>query len=519
MTIRDNFFVFIGCVIAMSWLAYGYIYQVGLLDALLPYLAKIRHPIQVWLNHLDQTGMASAMLIGQVDAIDARFRHALQFLGVYHVLVISGMHVQYMYRFLDRYSRSSRKVVLGVIVFCVALSGLQLPSVRAVLSLMTKPVSRGSWWKGQTIVLGLLLILYPHRLLSASLWLSMIASTYMMCAYRVLKKDWSAAVGIQLVMWPLLYAYGMNVSSWSWLISPWLSPLVMIHAGLEICLALLVYGTDSRYIHQIRLSIHDSVMALVCDGGDWLPDRGVLQWPLIVVLFLGVCGWGLFIVGQKLRYGCMVLLLCWSIDTIDAREQFRCFEVGHGLSCLWNRGNRAVLYDTARKKYAKQVSYYLKKNHIVLDAVILSHSDSDHTAGSWLMLKHLKRTGQIYGSPRTVVCEQRGIHRRCLTIQRLNAGDKLSFGQLHLSVLSPWQPYRAENQMSLVLKCEGSQSYLLTGDIDQKVVHDATLLSDKDQWKADFWLEPHHGRTQADFSALGLDDDKKIRIGVLYESA
>jgi len=112
-----------------------------------------------------------------------------------------------------------------------------------------------------------------------------------------------------------------------------------------------------------------------------------------------------------------------------------------------------------------------------LDAVALSHAHSDHMGGLPAVLRNFHPSelwvgnNPRFGAYNTLLDEAASLHVR---VHSLRAGDALSFGPAHVSVLAPFRDYQpgAEpiNNDSLVLKVAyGTTSVLLEGDAEAPV--------------------------------------------------
>ncbi len=470
-------------------------------------------------RHSDNSGFTMAMIFGQARECDRSLIQAIQFLGIYHVLVISGLHINYVFNFLRQTCRLPQQVVYGLMLGLLLVSGLNLPSVRAFASLLLQKRLSKRFIKKQLLIWLVVCIIFPNKVLSASLFLSMTASIYLGVVFRQGSQLFWAHVGVQMVLWPILHFFEMNTSSWSWCIAPCLSPFIMIHASVNIVLsnmfAFLKWHAATLYL----TALNEKFVVLFCSLDELLPDRGINSWPWQVCVFAALVAWAG--IRMKRRWHIVLvglLLMGWSYEKIDRDESMKCFEVGHGLSCLFWKGSRAILYDTARKKPARLIKQFMRKNHIFLDAIILSHSDLDHAGGIWSFLSRLKLKGQIYGSPITVACRNLSLKRECVKITRIKRGHGECFGGLCFKVLHPDRVYNNENQTSLVVKLIGHKTFLLTGDIDKKILSDTLQSESAYLWRADYWLPPHHERTLFDYDKLGWVKERKIMIGKTYRN-
>tara|TARA_A100001015_G_C15037658_1_gene737389 strand:+ start:474 stop:1919 length:1446 start_codon:yes stop_codon:yes gene_type:complete len=462
-----------------------------------------------WVHTRDASGFVAAFLLGNTKSIDIAFKNSLKFVGAYHVLVVSGYHMMLMRKWLVTVPFiRGRYLAISQFIFFV-ISGMGIPCARAWVSgLIFLPQSSHRIEK-LAIVWASLLLLYPTKCYSQSMLLSMLAGSYLSIGHSIMRdnknKDIVLDVGVSLVLLPLLRLYGMNQSSWAWLIGTIVTPFV-IYLALLHCIVIVfdtLIGLNlSTYISIIDQLFIDFVIKL----DEIIVDRGIMQWPIAVCLFFALMSVTLWIKGFYTNI-CMFVFLClWGLCQWDTyTSYFQCFEVGHGLSCLWYQGSNAILYDTARRGYGGVIRQYLDENHIKLDTIIISHSDIDHAGGVWHLLGSLKRSGVVYGSPLTSVCRGKK-KNHCLDVVCVSAGFKRCYGKLCWEVIHPKYHFRTQNQMSLVVRLKGRKTILLTGDIDERVLR-FVEKDGMDDWFSDLWLEPHHGRT-------GLNDRQSSKMGI-----
>ncbi|HLV95993.1 MAG TPA: ComEC/Rec2 family competence protein [Candidatus Acidoferrales bacterium] len=133
-----------------------------------------------------------------------------------------------------------------------------------------------------------------------------------------------------------------------------------------------------------------------------------------------------------------------------------------------------------------------------LDVVALTHADHDHIDGLRSVLENF-RVGQLWvgrdqDKPafKTLIAEARTLG---IPVVHKTAGAEFDWGGATGEVLWPrdWQPVAgASNNDSLVLHlADGRESFLLTGDIEQKV--ESSLVDEHAQLASVFLKVPHHG--------------------------
>jgi len=173
-------------------------------------------------------------------------------------------------------------------------------------------------------------------------------------------------------------------------------------------------------------------------------------------------------------------------------------DVGQGLAVLVRTANRALLYDAGPAFGAEAdsgervIAPYLRAAGIErLDALVVSHNDTDHSGGAASVVENLEVDAMLTslpaGHPLLGLAPET---RRCA------AGQAWSWDGVRFEFLHPeGAQARAKktNDLSCVLKVSaGGRSMLLTGDIE-KAAETEMLARDSAALSADVLLVPHHG--------------------------
>lgn len=186
--------------------------------------------------------------------------------------------------------------------------------------------------------------------------------------------------------------------------------------------------------------------------------------------------------------------------------------VGHGVAAVIELPDgRTILYDCGRLgsplSGARPIAAMLWSRGVThLDAVVISHADSDHYNALPELLERFS-VGVVYvsttmwnESPPGVVKLREAIEARGVPIKTLIAGDLLRVGPdsgTTLEVLHP--PYGgvfgSDNANSVVLKLDhAGRRMLLTGDLEARGLAD--LLAEP-ALDCDVLMAPHHGSTRS----------------------
>jgi competence protein ComEC len=207
------------------------------------------------------------------------------------------------------------------------------------------------------------------------------------------------------------------------------------------------------------------------------------------------------------------------VDAAVNRPRLACtfVAVGHGIACLIELPDgRAMLYDAGKlgspMGAVRPVSSVLWSRGITrLDALIISHADSDHFNAIPELLDRFS-VGAIYISPMLFERPQPAVEElhaaiasRGVPLRLIYTGDRLAgtSGAL-VEVLHPPQKgvLGSDNANSLVLRLEyAGRRMLLTGDLEPPGLEDVLAEEPLD---CDAILAPHHGSRRSDPTGFAL---------------
>ncbi|MDX1946394.1 MAG: ComEC/Rec2 family competence protein [Pirellulaceae bacterium] len=190
--------------------------------------------------------------------------------------------------------------------------------------------------------------------------------------------------------------------------------------------------------------------------------------------------------------------------------------VGHGVCCLVELPTgETILYDAGKlgsplgaARPAASVLWSRGITH--LDAVIVSHGDSDHFNGVPELLDRFS-VGAVYVSPvmferpQPAVDElRRAIEAARVPLKAIHAGDRLDVGRTRLEVLHPPRKgvIGSDNANSILLLVEhAGRRVLLTGDLESPGLEDVCA---EDPLDCDIVMAPHHGSRRSDPAGFAL---------------
>ncbi len=516
----------------------------------------------------DEAGLAAAILLGNREELPPDRSEAFLLTGTVHIVTIAGLHVGVLAWLLFQGLRLGLvprgPALFGVMVItaCYAwLTGSEPPVMRAAVMVA---VVCWSLWRGRgglkfnsLAVAALVIMLYnPADLFRTGSQLSFLAVgcfVWLGSQWRVwFQRDALDRLIADTRPWPVQMWNALRHYIWQGLIAGTIVffvtlPLVMARfhtvAPTSIPLNVIVIvpmqiamvagfgvltlgglipgmGQFCGRICDIALSFldHCIVWASKLPGGHaWV--AGPSDWWLIG-FYGGLALWLAIPAIRFPRRWLIAFVLAWSAigsgvswlrqrphpDTIECAF----VSVGHGLAVVVHLPDgRTLLYDSGSMisphVASRAVSGYLWERGIThLDAVFLSHADTDHFNAVPELLDRFS-IGAIYVSPvmfkdqiASLAKLKASISAHGTTLRETWRGDNLLAGEnCRVEVLHPpKEGLRAsDNANCVVLAVEAvGRRILLTGDLEPPGLQEVIT---EQEWKCDVLSAPHHGSVRS----------------------
>ncbi|MDP1558034.1 MAG: DNA internalization-related competence protein ComEC/Rec2 [Nitrosomonas sp.] len=468
--------------------------------------------------------------------------------GTNHLMAISGLHITMVSSivfaiiyWLWRWSPSlvlripARRaaVIAGLIVALgyTLLSGFAIPAQRAFCMLAVVAIAL---WRGRftsaTMVLAwallLVVMLDPWATLSPGFWLSFgaIAIIMLVTVGRIGRMHW--LTGWLRVQWaitlgliPLLLAMFQQMS----LVSPIANAITIPLVSLAVVpLTLLATLPFFDFLLPLAHGVLSSGMALL----QWLSDTPQSVWQqhappawTVAVAIIGIA-WMLlpgslglgFFSGFPARWlGVVAMLPMFLVlppRPATGELWLTVLDVGQGLAVVARTEHHALLFDTGPDFGATDSGHriivpFLRGEGIrQLDALIVSHADSDHSGGALSVLDAVPVSWLISTMNDDHPIQQTPVNKRqCL------AGESWQWDGVHFELLHPLResyenPGRDTNASSCVLKITTDHgSVLLPADIGKQSEY-ALLSRAGDTLSSTVLIAPHHGSNTSSTAAF-----------------
>jgi len=353
--------------------------------------------------------------------------------------------------------------------------------------------------------------------MTAGFWFSFVAVGTLLCfvTNNSAARDFevNSQHSIRFLQWfvkpQLIVFLGLAVPLIFWaqqvsLMAPWINMLAIPLVGfvvVPLCLIALLLAYPLPELATGLLQWADYILnllfgvmeQLVAAGGQWaLLQLASLNTEVLLAATLGVLVL-LLPVSRTYRYLALPLLLPAKSPMDAPSVWLHVLDVGQGLAVILQTPNHALVYDTgagedAETNLGKSVVVPVLRHLGIdrLDALIVSHGDTDHAGGIPGIMAALP-VGRRYGSE-SVAGFQVGAES-CL------AGHSWTWDGVIFRFLHPTEEPMSANNNSCVLQVRlGEHSIMLPGDIEIPVER-ALALRYGEALQSDIVLAPHHGST------------------------
>ena len=502
---------------------------------------SVRDRLAQALQGYDYAGVVIALAVGDQNAIPSAqwtlFRHT----GVTHLMSISGAHVTLfstlVYWLVSRLWRRmpalcswlpARKAGLGLGLLAaaayVALAGFGIPAQRTLYMLAAVVIVLwGGWLTSPSRVLASALFVVvavdPWAALAPGFWLSFGAVAALLYAGsgRLRPPPWwvagaKAQAAVTLALTPALLALFHEISLVSPLANAFAIPLIgLVAVPLTLLAVVLPLDVLARLAH--------GAVELTMQGLVWLDSLPQPVWygahPGWLALGLALLGTALLLLprgmpGRALGLILFLPLLFPRLERPAAGEFWlTVLDVGQGLATVVRTAEHTLVYDTG-PLYAsgedaggRIVAPYLHAQGVKhLDALFVSHDDTDHSGGAlglmaslppaalWTSLAGMDQT-RVSPHGQAILAAHTGA-RTCIAGTSWR-WDGVEFAILHPPLHHYANRHYADNDRSCVLKVSSRKgSVLLTGDVER--LGELSLLERvPESLAADVLIAAHHG--------------------------
>ncbi len=497
---------------------------------------QIRERMNAALKDKPYRGVLVALAIGEQTAIPADEWKVFWRTGVGHLISISGLHITMfatMFYALSfwiwaripalalRLPAQRAAVLVGAFAALSysLIAGFSVPTQRTLFMLSAVAVAL---WMGRATsatrilswALLAVLLFDPWAVLAPGFWLSFgaVASIFYVTAHRTgqlssLKGAALTQVAVTLGLLPMTLALFQEVSLISPIANAFAIPLVSL-----VVVPITLLGAVLPF--DFLLTLAHEIMAWCYAALSWLAETPSAVWqshapqPWTVVLAIVGCAWMLLPRGVSPRWLGAAFVLPMFILLPPAPKSgevwITLLDVGQGLATVVRTANHTLVYDTGPRYNPdadsgnRIVVPYLRGEGIrVLDALIVTHADEDHSGGAKSIIDTRNPKWVMTSMDRT---NDKNIEtlKNAAEIMRCDTRDGWHWDGIDFEILHPTKDdYADENRKTNDLGCvlkiiAPGGTVLMTADVEKKSELEM-IERDPEALKADVLVMPHHG--------------------------
>lgn len=489
-------------------------------------------------NNCENTGLIQALSIGYRAKINAGQRSTLQNTGTAHLIAISGLHIgiiggfcylvagQFWSRLLVQSGMEKHRFAifiawLGALVYCL-LSGFDLPAQRALL--MLSIVLATAFFRLpinllHSVFLSLLVIVLvsPLSVLSPSLWLTFSALMIIGLGQFLIPASlpaWKRLLWIQLLFSLLFIPVSVlvfgQIHSASLVANLVAVPLVSFIVVPLNFLLLVLFWLPADWISQ-GYHILDSILGWLISFLNLLSQHGLNAIPIAdfapIVLLIVAIAMVLLLLPRAVRPAASLLLVLPVLLIIYAKTfstpvpaggfRVAALDVGTGSSVVVQTSGHTLVYDfgPGNDKGFSTAEWvlepYLRSQGInSLQAIVISHTDQDHSGGFHAIKARWGADVAYAGMP----VETTSMFASKTPFMDCHKAGAWWWDGVYFEFFPVEQEIRrSDNNRSCVLKVSNQVgSVLIPGDIESSAELNL-IQSYGAQLKSDVLIAPHHG--------------------------
>lgn len=530
----------------------------------------------------DSGALLAAITTGEWSTMSEELKDAFSTTGLTHLLSISGTHfglfsllifsmarllIRSMpYRYLQRFtiyltpSQAAAILSLPFMLMYLLISGSSIPALRSFIMinifLLGLLLGRKGFWLNSLLFAALLICIWePASILNLSFQLSFLAVLFIGLSIGDKERDTEDKVSsgesagsnrlwlrlakhlkdsilltlfVSLGTAPLV-AYYFHYFS---IISPLSNLIITPFIGFVLVAVSLVSAFTFMFsgyypFHSlVALCAEISVKSVKFSATIPFADFRIPPFPLIVlaVFYAGIAVYLALHIKKpgKKKYALILpaaaIVVFMAVLLTDKKSlSVTYLDVGQGDSAVVETAGKMLVIDTGRtgREVYNYMKYLGKKD---IDALILTHADDDHSAGSSYLIEKLK-VKELWDNGLLIYPDSfKNIRHR-----PLERGDVITDSGMTIYVLHPYKGFYTfsgteaaeENNNSLVVRVKGeSQIFLFTADTAEEAEEDMINLG---AWmKSDVLKVAHHGSrfsTTEDFLRTVSPEIAVISVG------
>lgn len=472
--------------------------------------------------HTESKGIIKALTIGIKEDIDDNLLTKISSIGISHLFVISGLHVQIICNLLNNLLNKlhikikyQNKIIILIILIYYLISGLLISVLRVILNKILSIINKKYQFNLSNIdIISLniiiVLVFNPLYLYQYSFLLSyIIAFSITVCSkylidQKTLKSKIINNIKISfistLVTLPIITNINPSINYlsiiYNLLFIPFVTSIMLPFAMLTTIIYPLEYIFNYIYkVFKLLTTIFSNISILTIDYPATNIEFILIYYIVTVYLLYNILNKNKIIIPIILFLIIQTLWTNMIIFNNKAKVYFLDLPKGESTLIIEKHNQLNILIDTGESNY-NDIIIFLKKLGIKrLDLVIITHPDSDHFG----MLKEISNEFRIKKIIKSKYDNKtRNYIKKNIPIISVNPKDKIKYKNISIEFISPTKDYNDTNNNSLVFKLNFYQKIILfTGDIEEPVEKNLPYIG-----KVNILKVPHHGSNTSTSNSL-----------------
>lgn len=467
----------------------------------------------------DSATLIQALIIGEKHNMNLDLQKSIQKVGIGHLFVISGLHIEIINRALDKLLslfkiKLNKKniIILLFLIFYYILTSFIVSILRVIISfifnrILKKIFSNLTPIDKLSLNATIVTLINPFYLFSYSFLLSYIIVFGILLISPRLKNEKNIKSYLYnnivisfvstLISFPIIIRINNDLNLLSIIYNLFFIPFVSYIILPLSFITFIIPPFDFIYKYIVKLFLYLTTLFSNID---------ILSITFSYInLFCAVMFYILFLlvfINKKYKYkrfflfGFIIFIIFLYIKpSFKTKDEIVFIDLPSGeatlISSKFNQTN--ILIDTGDLDASNLVAILKSKGIKKLDGVIVSHGDSDHIGGLRTLVKEFKIKNIYLSYYDEVSTNEINNYRFVDTkIYYLKKGDKLTLGSCNFSCLWPSKDQHDVNNNSLVLLCEVfGVRILFTGDIEKEA--EELFIRENKTIYVDILKLAHHG--------------------------
>ncbi len=484
------------------------------------YLIHEKIYLNIIKNHPEKySGILSALTIGEKSGLNSELNEQIQTIGIGHLFVISGLHIELIAGFLliilkKLKDKKKNLIVFVILIIYYLICAFLVSILRVLLSFIFNKFLNLKLDNTAKIILSSLIVLLinPFYLFSYSFLLSylIVFGIHLIEPFLNKKKGIKSYLTNSLkisltsliISLPIMMKMGTEINLLSIIFNLFFIPFVsyLILPLSFISLLFPVFGFIYGYFLELflfitnkfsQLKIFQFIIPRISLFNSFYYNQVLELIMAIIYLFIFIILLRKISLKRSISFLLIIFFYLLMVKiNYHNRIYFMSLSIGDAIVIQERFLKTTILIDTGDGKNNELVDFIKRIGIKNIDAVIISHGDDDHIGGLKKIVENFK-VKNIYLSYFDDTSKNYILNNKIETtkINYVKKGDLIQINDFCFQVLSPKEKENSPNNNSLVLYAKiFGLSYLFTGDIEKEIENNFNYNLDVDIFKV-----AHHG--------------------------